>query len=645
MESQKPQTLKQLENNFPKIFICYNIILTFVISLAFYKQSLEGCSGAEYECLKGKNLEFLYQKKNQCFYSAFVISILILLSIHKVISFFTLIPIFLIYPILFLFNQGYDFNHHGSYNTLGFIVIIIITISILEISFLIYKLLKKKMYKQLIIVCIIILTPFFLFLIFGFLSCKNWTKGIGDIQIINNKEKDACHIREPKFCTINIFDRWFDLSRFMTCENKANDRKILETFAKNVKDKNYSIFVYPDTRKYNFENDSQVGIFHFKVLDEIESLNITKDKNPEVIVEFDKNNKGTIKINITPNETLIKIRREKAKNHKVKFENILFIYIDALSRNHFKRKLPKTTKFLEKYLPVKNQKIKVFQFMKYSSFKGTTQENVIPMFFGNSLESESGVSIIKYLKEYGYITSGTRNICHKNQFDLQGYKTKNIHFESYDHENVAMMCDPNFSIPNFPFSILKGIYSFFRRCLYGRDTFEYIFDYSMKFWEAYKNERKFSFISFIDAHEGTMEAVQYMDTYFYNYLNNFIHKYYDNNTVIFIASDHGENMVSIHDFIYSEDFQYEKTLGTFFLLFPSDNDDSYENNLNNNQQVFITPYDIHDSIIDFINGDVDYFSKKGISVIRTMNGLKRTCENYKDDFDDLKKYCSCINYK
>ena len=67
--------------------------------------------------------------------------------------------------------------------------------------------------------------------------------------------------------------------------------------------------------------------------------------------------------------------------------------------------------------------------------------------------------------------------------------------------------------------------------------------------------------------------------------------------------------------------------------------------MNNNQQVFITPYDIHDSIIDFINGDVDYFSKKGISVIRTMNGLKRTCENYKDDFDDLKRYCSCINYK
>ena len=71
MESQKPQTLKQLENNFPKIFICYNIILTFVISLAFYKQSLEGCSGAEYECLKGKNLEFLYQKKKSMFLFCF----------------------------------------------------------------------------------------------------------------------------------------------------------------------------------------------------------------------------------------------------------------------------------------------------------------------------------------------------------------------------------------------------------------------------------------------------------------------------------------------------------------------------------------------------------------------------------------------
>ena len=167
----------------------------------------------------------------------------------------------MIYPILFLFNQGYDFNLHGSYNTLGFIVIIIITISILEISFLIYKLLKKKMYKQLIIVCIIILTPFFLFLIFGFLSCKNWTKGIGDIQIINNKEKDACHIREPKFCTINIFDRWFDLSRFMTCENKANDRKIVPD-VKIHRTRQYSFLSLFKVEKFNDIAENQPTVFN-----------------------------------------------------------------------------------------------------------------------------------------------------------------------------------------------------------------------------------------------------------------------------------------------------------------------------------------------------------------------------------------------
>ena len=41
-------------------------------------------------------------------------------------------------------------------------------------------------------------------------------KGIGDIQIINNKEKDACHIREPKFCTINIFDIYSLVKPFQT---------------------------------------------------------------------------------------------------------------------------------------------------------------------------------------------------------------------------------------------------------------------------------------------------------------------------------------------------------------------------------------------------------------------------------------------
>ena len=44
------------------------------------------------------------------------------------------------------------------------------------------------------------------------------------------------------------------------------------------------------------------------------------------------------------NETLIKHKRKLAEKFPVKFNNIYLIYIDAISRRHFIRKLKKTTK-------------------------------------------------------------------------------------------------------------------------------------------------------------------------------------------------------------------------------------------------------------------------------------------------------------
>ena len=51
--------------------------------------------------------------------------------------------------------------------------------------------------------------------------------------------------------------------------------------------------------------------------------------------------------------------------------------------------------------------------MKYSNFKGTTQENTMPMFYGDSMQNSAGNSILKYFKNKGYITCGSENLCHR----------------------------------------------------------------------------------------------------------------------------------------------------------------------------------------------------------------------------------------
>ena len=66
-----------------------------------------------------------------------------------------------------------------------------------------------------------------------------------------------------------------------------------------------------------------------------------------------------------------------------------------------------------------------------------------------------------------------------------------------------------------------------------------------------------------------------------------------------------------------------------------------------NQQRFVTPYDIHDTMVYFISNDYYWKSKKGQSLTEEINGLERDCEKYEDDFDNqtIKEYCHCIPFE
>ena len=130
---------------------------------------------------------------------------------------------------------------------------------------------------------------------------------------------------------------------------------------------------------------------------------------------FDKKQRGTVHINVTKNETLINLRK-KLENPNSLFDNIIVLYIDAVSRNRFLSTLPKTSKFINRFMSYNSEetefgKFKSFQFFKYHSTGTFTQPNAQPMFYGNSMFSGSGVQITKYLKENGYITSMVFDQC------------------------------------------------------------------------------------------------------------------------------------------------------------------------------------------------------------------------------------------
>ena len=52
----------------------------------------------------------------------------------------------------------------------------------------------------------------------------------------------------------------------------------------------------------------------------------------------------------------------------------------------------------------------------------------------------------------------------------------------------------------------------YRRCLYGKDTFEYSLDFGTNFINAYKDKPKVLNLELIDMHEPTGEVVKFMDS-------------------------------------------------------------------------------------------------------------------------------------
>ena len=608
------------------------IIYLMFISFYLYQKSLKGCQLEESACLEAANIKKFYKYGYKLFLCACIVGFILLLMFYNLISIFVQIPFIITYAYYFYTYQGVDLRNHGIYNSILLTITSFIIFLFYLYTFKLLKFLYKHKIRQFIFLFLSLLSPLlFIYYFYIKIECNKFYRGLNDLEISQSEEENGCYFPKPKFCTIKLFNNIFDLSKIvylikngippipylsnyfynkeLYCINRDNSKSLFFEHANRKKrlDKFGLNLAFPDTSIFDFKKHSRVGKFHYKVFNRIydydkrlkkynNSLNRRKRANPEVVVHFNnETDYGTLTMELRQDKKLMYKRRKLSAKFKVRYDNILFIFIDAISKNHFRRKFPLTSNLLSKYLVTdinseKNNEnevlnnINAYQFLKYNNFRPSTQVNIIPMFYGESMKSQKGTSLIKYFKEKGFITGGSENICHKELFLLEQYKNKDVEFESFDHENFAMFCDPNYNPPNNRVSLFKGLFSMMRRCLYGKDTFDWVFDFGYKFLEKYKNERKFLRLGFIDGHEGTMEAVKYLDDSLYKFLDYYIKNYFTNSTAILIASDHGENMISIHHLLNSDEFLYERTLGTFFLLLPKiyerpKNDFLFEKNL------------------------------------------------------------------
>ena len=503
-------------------------------------------------------------------------------------------------------------------------------------------------------------------------NCDNWDIGINGTKISN----DVCKIQRPNgYCYMDYFKGYFDLNNKdnLNCSNRdpVKERRL---FLKNIENINNKInlfttkkFAFPHTNledKYSLKKQKTIKDFGKLVNSDIYDLENRKYNNtkikPEAILDFSEDNiyKGKyaeLKIHLNFNQTLSE-QRKLLENQNSLYDNIFMIYTDATSRAHFQRSFPKLSNFIKNFMKYEKNNpdtnIKAFQFMKYHSFAAQTPDNILPMFYGYSKKSNKGTHNIKYFKQNGYITGHVVDMCNKEQYDIDHSNPENLkderEYEEWDHENVAYLCDGNYFEINNPYPGDRGAFSKKERCMYGHPTSYYMINYAKEFWEKYAKNKKYFRMAFNYGHEKTGAVISYLDEPLYNFIFEFYDKGYFDNTALFIVSDHGNQNNGIYNFISSE-FEIEKKLGTFILLLSKNkNIKDYNQNLINNQQIMVTPYDIHDTMIhivmgNYINDDLKKIyseNNKGKSVLLSINSSERNCKKYDDWIKD--NFCCCF---
>ena len=532
---------------------------------------------------------------------------------------------------------------------------------------------QKKNYKLMATIIIVMIIIAKIYDNYPGFTCDYWDLGLNGTRIYNNESIYPCEIMHPgkNKCYLKLFDGFFDMSRLLrpSCSAENIIGKEKDVLIKSLSQEYIGIsklnhFGYPITTvpdKYSMYNVKDLQDYQDLLTHSIIKMDVYNEKNypnepyPEVELFFDEKGHGNIKINVTKNETLSQERKKIAENKHSLYNNVLIVYVDALSRNIFQRKMHKISKYIEPYmlynLNETEKEYTTFQFMKYNTLKGLTIPNIKAMFYGIGLEESNGVNLVKYFKEQGYVTGHTGTTCGKEIFSVNALlQSQKLDYDSWDHENIALFCDQNFFDPEYP--LTKGVASVLKRCLYGKYAFEYMIDYTEQFWKLYPDNKKFFRIHFNEGHEGTMELVTYLADPLFEFVKYFFDNKLLDDTFMFILSDHGNHMVGPWALIRPRDYLIESTLATLFFVIPNNNKlykDGLYDIIHENQQTFITPYDIHDTLIHLAYGTdtpaPHAYSTHGNSLLVVLNKTERYCESPKLNLEISKSDCKCKLYK
>lgn len=302
--------------------------------------------------------------------------------------------------------------------------------------------------------------------------------------------------------------------------------------------------------------------------------------------------------------------------------NALILFFDAVSRRHMLRKLPKTMEILaslhsptadENGKMVKapgNDGLRLFQFFRYHVTGFNTDPNTRVMYAGDIKKDNKSVALAEDVfmsnfrdsnEKSKYMVARAETNCEDWSTQYEGKAASNV---SFDHEFISPMCHESyFSHDGHPFGNFRGPYSILRRCLHGRYVHSHTLDYLRGLERKYRTKAPgvpwVMFGSFIEGHEGTGEVLSTLDEDLAEYLLQLAAEGTFKDTALFLIADHGLHMGL--NFVYSMNGVIEHANPALFALLPERilNEKTLANLLHN-EQALVTAYNVHHTWRDIL---------------------------------------------
>ena len=648
------------------------IIILYITGVIFYCISLTHLSGIGMRCFFWDGEKCYYAIGILISISSFLTSLSIFIIFFKKYKKLHFIIICVIYSFLYLIDHNSEIVKHGLFNFILFLITTFIIFLLICYFYLLFLSIRSRKFFIFFVLSIPFPTLFILLKIYKLthFSCDNWGKGLNNTFIDNLNKDYPCNIIMPKphSCYLSDIGHFFNfVDRYTpTCLDSKLIKFEKEKFLKDLEKLKYLNisnkinFGYPLTNneKYNpnkfgcifssgnisFEKFINENIILLDLYNKNKTLFYENISKPEIEVKLNKEG-GTIIINIQKNESLVK-ERIKSKN-KVIYKNVLVMFFDTLSRSHFFRKFPKTSNFLNQFSKYEENYSKknmtIFQYFKYHSLRTYTDPNVKATYYGAKMEGQ-GTHFVNYYRTNGYIVGRVNAFCEKEIiFDKRNYSSFNHGI--WDHEGLSLGCITAF----YDRFLTSRLSSVVKKCLFGKELNQYALDYLDSFWTTYLEQNKMFLFQSVDAHEPTGELIGYFDENFFKFLNKFYINGLFKDTAIILFSDHGQHLSGPFYLLDSQDFYSERSLPLLFLIIPN-NDILYKDNLydkiKRNQQIFITPYDIYNTLLHIAFGEINQEYKKysihyGGSLLTELNYKIRYCESPFFDFEINLDICRC----